>query len=213
MTYIWINPVTEHMYQVSTLEAFLERHGLTRVRCRGDWGAVVREKYRIRAGETEGTVVDARCPMACNLARELTQGSAPEGIPGNFHIPDIEPILIHCAREISAREDLKGSPKLITTPCRALAEAGNALELADTRFLTWNGLMESVGEILPGDPPEDSPIPPGFFDSLGLEMNSLTGRGPLEAYIRAGGRDKARLAELMYCENGCHNGDGVVRNG
>lgn len=213
MTYIWINPVTEHMYHVSTLETFLERHGLTRVRCRGDWGAVVREKYRIRAGETEGTVVDARCPMACNLARELTQGSAPGGLPGNFHIPDIEPILIHCAREISAREDLKGKPKLITTPCRALAEAGNALELADTRFLTWNGLMESVGEILPGDPPEDSPIPPGFFDSLGLEMDSLTGCGPIEAYIRAGGRDEARLAELLYCENGCHNGDGVVRNG
>lgn len=84
MTYIWINPVTEHMYQVSTLEAFLERHGLTRVRCRGDWGAVVREKYRIRASETEGTVVDARCPMACNLARELTQGSAARRNTGEF---------------------------------------------------------------------------------------------------------------------------------
>ena len=45
MTYIWINPVTEHMYQASVLESFLERHGLTRVRCRRDWGAVVREKY------------------------------------------------------------------------------------------------------------------------------------------------------------------------
>lgn len=212
MTYIWINPVTEHMYQASALESFLERHGLTRVCCRRDWGAVVREKYQNRAKETGGTVVDARCPMACKLAGELTQNFAPGGGPGNFHIPDIEPILIHCAREISAREDLKGSPKLITTPCQALAEAGNALGLADTRFLTWNGLMESVGEILFGDPPEDSPIPPGFFDSLGLEMDSLTGRGPIEAYLSAGGRDEARLVELLYCENGCHNGDGVVRD-
>ena len=39
MTYIWINPVTEHMYQASALESFLERHGLTRVRCRRDWGS------------------------------------------------------------------------------------------------------------------------------------------------------------------------------
>ena len=72
--------------------------------------------------------------------------------------------------------------------------------------------MESVGEILFGDPPEDSPIPPGFFDSLGLEMDSLTGRGPIEAYLSAGGRAEARLVELLYCENGCHNGDGVVRD-
>lgn len=54
MTYIWINPVTEHMYQASALESFLERHGLTRVRCRRDWGAVVREKYQNRAKETGG---------------------------------------------------------------------------------------------------------------------------------------------------------------
>ena len=212
MTYIWINPVTEHMYQASALESFLERHGLTRVRCRRDWGAVVREKYQNRAKETRGTVVDARCPMACKLAGELTQNFAPGGGPGNFHIPAIAPLLIHCAREISAREDLKGSQKLITTPCQALAETGNALGLVDTRFLTWNGLMESVGEILFGDPPEDSPIPPGFFDSLGLEMDSLTGRGPIEAYLSAGGRAEARLVELLYCENGCHNGDGVVRD-
>ena len=25
-------------------------------------------------------------------------------------------------------------------------------------------------------------------------------------------RDEARLVELLYCENGCHNGDGVVRD-
>ena len=92
MTYIWINPVTEHMYQASALESFLERHGLTRVRCRRDWGAVVREKYQNRAKENGGTVVDARCPMACKLAGELQQqGEIPVQIIMDYLVFGKEP--------------------------------------------------------------------------------------------------------------------------
>lgn len=201
------------MYESSALEAFLARHGLVRVKCRTDWGAVVREKYRTRVEQAEEILVDVRCPMAAGLTRELTQSAGAGGQAGHFRIPDIEPILIHCAREISGREDLRDGDKLITTPCQALAEAGNGLELPDTRFVTWNGLMESVGEILAGNLPENSPIPPGFFSGLEVEMDSLTGQEPIEAYIRSGGRSPARLVEFLYCDEGCHNGDGVVRHG
>ncbi|MFR2693334.1 MAG: hypothetical protein ACLTBV_23515 [Enterocloster bolteae] len=46
--------------------------------------------------------------------------------------------------------DLCDGQKLITTPCQALADAGNALKLKDTRFLTWNGLLQELGIRLEG---------------------------------------------------------------
>ena len=46
MRYIWINPVTESMYEEPVMEEFLTKHGFTRVRCMVDWGQAVKEKYR-----------------------------------------------------------------------------------------------------------------------------------------------------------------------
>ena len=45
MQYLWINPVSAGMCEEDSLKRFLERHGLTRVECRGDWGRIVRERY------------------------------------------------------------------------------------------------------------------------------------------------------------------------
>lgn len=36
MQYLWINPVSAGMCEEDSLKRFLERHGLTRVECRGD---------------------------------------------------------------------------------------------------------------------------------------------------------------------------------
>ena len=59
MQYLWINPVSAGMCEEDSLKRFLERHGLTRVECRGDWGRIVRERYEasLRAGVT---LADAR---------------------------------------------------------------------------------------------------------------------------------------------------------
>ena len=65
VTYIWINPVVEQMYEEYVLDQFLKRHGLERVRCRTDWGRIVKEKYIRLITEGGETVMDARCPMAC----------------------------------------------------------------------------------------------------------------------------------------------------
>lgn len=125
-------------------------------------------------------------------------------------MPDIEPILIHCAREISSRRDLKDGKKLITTPCQSLADRGNTLKLEGTRFLTWNRLVEELGGRPAGRRLKASPIPPGFFDQLNLETVSITGKETMEEYVRGGRWREVGLMELLYCDEGCHNGDGVI---
>ena len=62
MQYLWINPVSAGMCEEDSLKRFLERHGLTRVECRGDWGRIVRERYEasLRAGVT---LADALCAI------------------------------------------------------------------------------------------------------------------------------------------------------
>ena len=44
MQYLWINPVSAGMCEEDSLKRFLERHGLTRVECRGDWGRMTSGK-------------------------------------------------------------------------------------------------------------------------------------------------------------------------
>ena len=46
MTYIWINPVADSMYDKDTLKDFLHQHGYQRIEITGDWLNVVKEKYQ-----------------------------------------------------------------------------------------------------------------------------------------------------------------------
>ncbi len=41
MPYVWINPVTESMYEPDVLNAFLEKHGYKRFKVTGDWLTIV----------------------------------------------------------------------------------------------------------------------------------------------------------------------------
>ena len=138
-------------------------------------------------------------PEAVSLVRSLQ----PEIL-----IADIEPILIHCARELAERPDLADGRKIITTPCRILADMGNKLELKDTHFVPWNRFLASIGE--PMEPaPDASPIPPGFFKDLPFPVVSKSGRPAIESYVTRNEWKDARLIELLYCVQGCHRGDGV----
>ena len=233
MSYLWINPVSERMVSEQNLKRILAEHQLTRVCCREDWGGIVLKQYEELMEHADGTVADARCPEAVNLIERYN-----EERNLSIQVADIEPILIHCARELSARADLADGEKIITTPCRILAEQGNALELPHTRFVSWKDFLSELGEAL--EPaPEASPIPPGFFTGLSVPVLSLSGQEEIEAYLRdetipeiqetaagiltgtieAGDRnvkkDTARaersplLLELLYCRQGCHMGDGV----
>ena len=187
------------MISAAALEKLLKKHDLTRVVCRESWGEIVLRKYRELLEHADGTFADARCPAAVSLVHSLQ----PE-----IRIADIEPILIHCARELAERSDLANGEKIITTPCRILADMGNKLELKDTHFVPWNRFLAALGE--PMEPaPDASPIPPGFFKNLPFSFVSRSGRPAIESYVTGNDWKSAKLIELLYCVQGCHRGDGV----
>ena len=213
MAYIWINPVTQSMYEPKKLMNFLQKHGYKRVKVTGDWLNIVKEKYRIAASKATGPVIDMRCPKTKQLLDEM-------GVTAEFTVPTIEPILIHCAREISAREDLQGEEKIITTPCQALADMGNAIGLPDITFIPWNQFLATLSdqsvrdkEILAIRHLKESPIPPGFFEDLELKTVSLTGEEEIREYFQTQeSKEMAKnieLVEMLFCQHGCHNGDGL----
>ena len=179
MQYLWINPVSAGMCEEDSLKRFLERHGLTRVECRGDWGRIVRERYEasLRAGVT---LADARCPEAVRLLEEIQKEPENESGIENLKVAPIEPILLHCARELSTRPDLADGEKIITTPCQSLAVLGNSLGLENTRFIAWNRL--AGGEVRVRAI-EDSPIPPGYFAGVDELFKNGENRGTVAGYF------------------------------
>lgn len=202
MAYIWINPVTDSMYEPDVLNEFLYKNGYKRIKTTGDWPNIVKEKYRLAVEQAAHTVMDMRCPKTKETLEEL-------GVIEDVIIPDIKPILIHCGIECSQREDLQGEEIIITTPCQALADMGNALDLKDTRFVPWNKFVESIGGELMSIELRESPIPPGFFYELGLKTVSVTGEKEIRNYFKKCVNSDVQLVEMLFCKDGCHNGDGV----
>lgn len=237
MAYIWINPVTDSMYEPDVLNTFLHHHGYKRFYTSGDWLTIVKQKYLSVVEQTSYPVMDVRCPKVKELLDEVDMSSdtmssdivssdvvssdlvspdiaASDITISDITIPEIQPILIHCGIEGSEREDLRSEEKIITTPCRALADMGNALKLKNTRFVPWNQFIELAGSdsisIEPlGTPLEKSPIPPGFFAELGLRTVSLTGEEEIRKYFKKPTRDEVQIVEMLFCKDGCHNGDGI----
>lgn len=201
MAYVWINPVAERMYEPDILNDFLSYHGYKRFQTSTDWLAIVREKYRFAVSQSEDTVMDMRCPRIGKLLEELELESVT--------IPDIQPILIHCGKELGEQVDLLGEEKIITTPCQDLADMGNELGIKGTWFVTWNRFLELLGDEPKGTVPDASPIPPGFFEDLDLETISLTGEEEIRKYFADRGSEKVQLVEMLFCKEGCHNGDGI----
>lgn len=206
MAYVWINPVVDCMYDSDVLNAFLLKHGHKRLYTSKDWLSVVKEKYRTAVLASTELVMDMRCPKTKELLEE-------SGIHSRVTFPDIEPILIHCGQEGSQREELAEKEKIITTPCKALADKGNALGLEKTHFVPWRTFLESIGEYPEGVLPKESPIPAGFFSELGLKTASVTGEEEIREYFKdfeANAMQKEiQLVEMLYCKDGCHNGDGI----
>lgn len=203
MAYVWINPVVARMYEPEILNTFLCLHGYKRFDVNTDWLAVVKEKYRFAVEDTEDTVVDVRCPRTRAVLEEL-------GVHSAITFPEIHPILIHCGQEGSKRADLLDDEKIITTPCQALADMGNALGLEHTFFVTWKSFLESIGEQPKGQIAKESPIPTGFFAELGVKTASVTGETEIREYFKDFSANEVDLVELLYCKDGCHNGDGII---
>ena len=207
MTYIFINPVVGNMYKKEELDELLLNNGYSRVEVETDWHKIVKEKYNETLKSTEKTLLDQRCPLAIDTISEYINDE-------DTLIPQIDPILIHCGIELANREDLKGKKKIITTPCESLASYGNKKNLEDTVFISWkdfiknlNSHNKSMVKML-----DESPIPPGYFDSLEAKVTSLSGEENIVSHFKNNLHKKDDLVEMLYCTNGCNNGDGVLIN-
>ena len=81
----------------------------------------------------------------------------------------------------------------------------------DVWFISWKKFIENIGEEPRRIVIKDSPIPLGFFDDLGIKVDSISGEEEIKKYLLNIKDKDARLIEMLYCENGCHNGDGIPR--
>ncbi len=207
MKYIFINPVVDNMYIKEDLDKLLLNNGYSRVEVENDWHKVVKEKYNEALKSTEKALLDRRCPLAIDTINEYINEQ-------DVFIPKIDPILIHCGIEIANREDLKGKKKVITTPCKSLASYGNKKDLEDTVFISWKEFIKKLNlyEKIQVKLLDESPIPLGYFNSLEAKISSISGEENIEAYFKNNLHKESDLVEMLYCKDGCNNGDGVLIN-
>ena len=205
MEYIFINPVVANMYEKEELDALLLSNGYTRIEVENDWHKIVKEKYTEALKLAGKPLLDRRCPLAIDTASKYVSKE-------EAFIPEIDPILIHCGIEIANREDLKGKKKVITTPCESLASYGNKKNLKDTVFISWKEFVKTLNSYdkIQAKSLEASPIPPGYFNGLEAKITSISGEEAIKEHFENNLYKKSDLTEMLYCKNGCNNGDGVL---
>ncbi|MBE9851675.1 hypothetical protein G6W42_03405 [Campylobacter concisus] len=199
---VWLNPVVKNIYDFAALKEILQNKGFSVVECEKDHVNSVKNAYKNALAQSE-LIYDSRCPRAVNFIRSNFKEQADL-------ISNLNPILIESALEISAK--LKEDEWLyVTTPCEDLAELGRGLNLARTTFLTWKSFKEQNAINLKMKRLGASPIPPGFFTNLGVKTLSLGSKEKIENALsyKFSELKNYQIIELLYCENGCHNGDGL----
>ncbi|WP_103607292.1 hypothetical protein [Campylobacter concisus] len=199
---VWLNPVVKNIYDFAALKEILQDKGFSVAECEKDHVKSVKNAYKNALTQSE-LIYDSRCPRAVNFIRANFKEQADL-------ISNLNPILIESALELSAK--LKEDEWLyVTTPCEDLAELGRGLNLARTTFLTWRSFREQNAINLKMRNIEQSPIPPGFFTNLGVKTLSLSSKEKIENALsyKFSELKNYQIIELLYCENGCHNGDGL----
>ena len=199
---VWLNPVVKNIYDFAALKEILQNKGFSVVECEKDHVNSVKNAYKNALAQSE-LIYDSRCPRAVNFIRANFKEQA-------AFISNLNPILIESALELSAK--LKEDEWLyVTTPCEDLAQLGRELNLARTTFLTWRSFKEQNAINLNMRSIEQSPVPPGFFANLGVKTLSLSSKEKIENALsyKFSELKNYQIIELLYCENGCHNGDGL----
>lgn len=199
---VWLNPVVKNIYDFAALKEILQDKGFSVAECEKDHVKSVKNAYKNALTQSE-LIYDSRCPRAVNFIRANFKEQADL-------ISNLNPILIESALELSSK--LKEDEWLyVTTPCEELAELGRGLNLARTTFLTWRSFREQNAINLKTRNIEQSPVPPGFFTNLGVKTLSLSSKERIENALsyKFSELKNYQIIELLYCENGCHNGDGL----
>ncbi len=202
MKYIFINPVTQEMYDKKQLYSFLKQHNFEQIYCEDNWLSFVKNEYKKTVlSFPESTIIDMRCPKAVQYVK---QKSATK----KLYFPSIEPILIHCAKELAEKHAAENSI-IIATPCKSLADYGNSLQINNTSFISWNDFARKIGCNLKKTHLESSPIPPGCFGEIKNNI-SLTGEDEIKSFFESDDYQNAQIIEMFFCKYGCNNGDGVL---
>ena len=199
---VWLNPVVKNIYDFAALKEILQDKGFNVVECEKDHVNSVKNAYKNALAQRE-LIFDSRCPRAVNFIRANFKEQA-------AFISNLNPILIESTIELSAK--LKEDEWLyVTTPCEDLAQLGMELNLARTTFLTWKSFREQNAINLKMRSIEQSPVPPGFFTNLDVKTLSLSSKEKIENALsyKFSELKNYQIIELLYCENGCHNGDGL----
>jgi len=203
--YIWFNPVVKSLNSKQELRKFNECFSLVEVNVEKDYVEQVKEKYYDVISKSKQTVIDMRCPIASQLIKEEYDDG--------YIFPDIHPILIHCAMELNDKYIKNEQDELIvTTPCQVLADYGNTLKLVNTRFVTWIKLLKEYQYKIESLKILKSPIPPGYFENDKVVVLNLKSKEEIECYFKNKDAHEYDIVEMLYCENGCHNGDGIIES-
>ena len=198
--YIWLNPVVLKMYDQDEVRSHLENLNFEIVACEENHIQIVKNKYEKQYEGCNSLLCDNRCPKAASYVRDHYDNA-------NIAYSTIHPILIHCAEELANRYKEHDAALYIITPCTDLKDQGNKLKMKNTIFQTWTEFCRDHNIMLKSNPIENSPIPPGFFDNI-PNVVSLASKQDIDRYFQEAKEEK-RLVEMLYCQGGCHNGDGV----
>ncbi len=206
--YIWVNPVAEKMYgcEVHRIKEHLENKGYIFAGCDPQL-EYVEKQYVEYSKDKSKIILDCRCPETINLLKN-------EGMLDGFEVPMIEPILIRTSRVLYDKY-VKNSEDIliITCPCTQLRDHGRKLfeDNDNIIFYTWKEFIESQGMHSHGQI-DESPIPLGFFRKSFEEVLELSGKEIILSEIKNIKGHKIRkydIVEMLYCNEGCNNGDGL----
>ncbi|WDV45481.1 [Fe-Fe] hydrogenase large subunit C-terminal domain-containing protein [Clostridiaceae bacterium M8S5] len=205
--YIWLNPVTSDMLTNNNINVNELFKNLGYILVDLDCSIVdnVLSDYINMCKSTNNPLIDSRCPMVVEIIKE----KYPELCK---NIAPLDPIFIYCAKHlyktlIKSNDD---SILFIIAPCTSLCHYGNAVLKKDVIFTTWKHFKEKH-EICIDLKARRTPIPLGFFDNTDLIIEKLTGESKILSNINKLIEYKSNidLIEILYCKNGCHNGDGI----
>lgn len=209
-SYLFINPVVAAMAgdEYPALLMHVAALGYQVLDCPGAAASVHLSHETALRGTAARPLIDQRCPLVRQIVLQEYPGLADQLV--------VTPsILLTCARDLHqqyvAAAPAKNSLTVIT-PCQALVDAGDELGLSCLIFLTWtqfarrhnlSGRLNRIAE---------SPIPPGFFQFDDFTVLETSGESAVRNTLTdaASQRCTADFLEMLYCERGCHNGDGMA---
>lgn len=172
--------------------------------------SVVRKLYGEQVNGNLGNIplIDSRCPDVVAMVRrdfgDLT-----------CHLAQISPILITGAlmayEECKARHLGEEIDLTIVTPCNAFSNYVSEELPSETRLITWKDFVEERGFNYDKQVLDRSPVPLGFFDSLGMKVVGASGKDEVTDALKQFNElsSDVNILELLYCHEGCHRGNGL----